>query len=142
MTLFCGEVAEVEESLTEGLRVGGDMIINDLFIPNLSQQIIPAITGTNPVTNFKSLSIIETFSIATCVTAADKASKMTPIELVEIRLANGIGGKAYFIMTGELYDIEASTEEAIRIIKENDMLAAAEIIQNPHPDLIEKGIYF
>ena len=142
MILFCGEVADVEESLAEGISIGGDMVINDLIIPHLHKQIIPALTGTNPVENFKSLGIVETFSIASCVVAADKAVKMAQVELVEIRLANGLGGKAYFVMTGELYDVEASIQTAVEHIKEEGMLAASEIIQNPHPVLIEKGVYF
>jgi microcompartment protein CcmL/EutN len=74
--------------------------------------------------------------------AADIAAKATPIQLVEIRLANGLGGKGYFVMTGMLADVEASLEAAKQFVKEQGMLASCELIPSPHPDLIDKGMYW
>ena len=70
------------------------------------------------------------------------AAKATPVQLIEIRLANGLGGKGYFVMTGELPDVEDSLEAAAEFVKSKGMLAAREIIPSPHPDLIEKGVYW
>lgn len=142
MVLFAGEVADVGESLTEGVRVGGDMVVNELFLPYVHPDIIPAITGTTVIERFGAIGVIETFSVASCVAAADKAAKATPAKMVEIRLANGLGGKAYFVMTGELYDIEASILAAKGHVKSEGLLAGCEIIPAPHPDLINKGIYW
>lgn len=142
MLLFAGEVADVEESLKAGLETGGDLVINDLFLPYLHRSVIPAITGTTVVEKFGALGIVETFSIASCVVAADIAAKLTPVKLCEIRLAQGLGGKAYFIMTGELADVEASLEAASNYVRKEGLLAASEIVQSPHPDLIEKGVYW
>ena len=142
MVLFAGEVADVEESLKIGLKVGGDLVINDLFLPYVDRNVIPAITGTNEIKKFGSLGIVETFSICSCVVAADIAAKATPVELIEVRLANGLGGKAYFVMTGELSDVQESTRAATEYVKKDGMLACSEVIADPHPDLLEKGVYW
>ncbi|HAZ11522.1 MAG: hypothetical protein A2X86_14125 [Bdellovibrionales bacterium GWA2_49_15] len=142
MILFAGEVGDVEEALKAGVAAGGDGIINDLFLPYVHRDIIPAITGTQEVKEFGAIGVIETFSIVSTVMAADIAAKMAPVRLTEIRLAQGLGGKGYFIMTGELFDVEAALEAARNHAAKEGMLAACEIIQSPHPDLISKGIYW
>ncbi len=142
LTIISGEVADVEEAMKAGIESGKDMVIADLFLPHVHHSVIPAIAGTTKIEQFLAVAIVETFSAATCVTAADIAAKTTPIQLVEIRLCNGLGGKAYFVMTGELADIEASFEAAKAFAAKEGMLTACELIPAPHPDLIEKGIYW
>jgi microcompartment protein CcmL/EutN len=142
VVIFGGEVADVEESLEAGLKAGGDLVINELFLPHAHEDIIPAITGTTIIETFGAVGVIETFSIASCVVAADKAAKMSPAKLVEIRLAQGLGGKGYFVMTGELADIEASIAAARDHVRSEGLLAGCEIIPRPHPDLIKKGVYW
>ncbi len=142
IVIFAGDVADIEESLQAGLAAGSDMVINDLFIPNIHHDIIPAIAGTTDIKNYDAIAIVETFSVASCVIGADRAAKETPIKLIEMRLANGLGGKGFFVMTGTLSDIEASTASAKEYISKEGLLAGCEIIPAPHADLIEKGIYW
>jgi len=142
MVIFAGEVADVEEALLAGREAGGDLLVNDLFLPQIHADIIPAISGVTDIKDFGALAIVEAFSVASCVLAADKAAKIAPVKLIEIRLANGIGGKAYFTMTGELADIEVATQEAKDSIAADGMLAGCEIIAAPHPDLLRKGVYW
>jgi microcompartment protein CcmL/EutN len=142
LTIICGEVADVEESMKAGIESGQDMVVSDLFLPYVHRSVIPAMAGTTKIDSFGSIGIIETFAVATCVNAADIAVKATPIQLVEIRLANGLGGKAYFVMTGELSDVEESMEVSRKFAQKEGMLCASELIPAPHPELIEKGIYW
>jgi microcompartment protein CcmL/EutN len=142
ITIIGGEVADVEEAMKAGIESGTDMVVADLFLPYVHRSVIPAIAGTTRVEKFGAVGIIETFSVADCVQAADIAAKATPITLVEIRLANGLGGKGYFIMTGELADVEDSLEAAKGYVKREGMLAACELIPSPHPDLIDRGMYW
>ena len=142
LVIFAGEVADVDESLRAGLSAGGDMVVNELFLPYIHLDVIPAISGVTKIEKFGAVGIIESFSVASCVAAADIAVKNSPIELVEIRLANGLGGKAFFIITGELSDVESSIAAAKEYIKAEGLLAGCEIIAAPHADLIEKGMYW
>lgn len=141
MTLISGQVADVQESLQAGLEKAGDLVINHLFLPQIHESILPALAGQNGPTKIHSLGILETFSVASCVVAADIAAKTSGIQFVKIRLANGLGGKAYFVITGRLPDVEASLESAAAFVRAEGLLTAVEIIQNPHPDLITKGTY-
>jgi len=142
LTIICGEVADVEEAMKAGLESGKDMVTSDIFLPYIHPGVIPAIAGTASIQNFGAVGILETFSAPSCVKAADIAIKATPIQLVEIRLCNGLGGKAYFVMTGELADVESSLESAKEFAMKEGMLTAAELIPAPHRELIEKGLYW
>lgn len=142
MVLICGEVANVEESMKAGVAAAGDLLINSLFLPYVHRTVIPAINGTTSIKEFKSIGIIESFSISSCVVAADLAAKEAPIDLIEVRLAQGLGGKGYVVMTGELTDLQVSMAKAEGFIRSEGLLAATEIIAAPHKELIDKAVYW
>lgn len=142
MVIFAGDVADVEEALAAGIEAAGDMVVNELFLANIHQDVIPAISACSQIEKFGAIGIVEAFSVASCVNGADIAAKTAPIKLVEIRLANGLGGKGYFTLTGELADVEAAVASAKEFIAKEGLLAGCEIIASPHPDLIAKGMYW
>lgn len=142
ITIICGEVADVEEAMKAGLEAGKDMVVADLFLPQVHASIIPAMSGTTHIDSFGAVGIIESFAVATLVRAADIAAKATPVQLVELRLANGLGGKGYFVMTGTLSDVQESLNAAKAYVKSEGMLAGCELIPSPHPDLLAKGLYW
>lgn len=142
LLMFAGEVAAVEESWQAGLAAGGDMVINNLFLPFVHRDIIPALTASTAIKEFGAIGIVESFSVASCIAAADKAAKISSAKIVSVRLANGLGGKAYFTMTGVLEDVETSITSAREHIQKEGLLAGWAVIPAPHKDLIEKGIYW
>ena len=134
-----GDVDPVEESYLKGLEIGGSSVVDQLFLPYAHEQLLPAISATTPVKEIDSLAIVETFSVASAILAADASCKRAKVNLIELRLARGIAGKAFYTMTGTLYDIEAAVEAAEQILgKESGLLLRVEIIPRPHPDLIVK----
>jgi microcompartment protein CcmL/EutN len=74
---------------------------------------------------------VELFSTASTVLAADVALKAAEADVIEIRLAVGIGGKGFFILTGKLEEVEAAVEAAKNITK-SGLLVSTEIIPAPH----------
>lgn len=130
-----GLVAPVESSMEVGLQIGGDQIIDHLLIPNIYEGVFSAIRGTSEVNELVSLGVIETFSIASCIIAADAAAKAADITLIEIRLARGLGGKAFVTLTGELHSVEAALGAATAAVEESGMLTMTTIIPAPHESL-------
>ncbi len=138
ITIIGGEVAEVEESMKAGLEAAEGSVVASLFLPYVHSSVLPAIAGKSGIKIFDSIGVIETFAVATCVHAADVAVKATPVQLVEIRLADGLGGKGYFVITGDLADIQESMQLAEECAKEEGTLAASELIPAPHPELMDQ----
>ncbi len=138
ITLFGGEVGDVEESHKAGVVAAGDGLVHDIIIPQLHHSVLSAIAGSTAIETFGAIGIVETFSVCSCVFAADRAAKTTPVQLVELKLGSGLGGKGYFVITGELHQLEASMEAAWRYAQKEGMLANYEIIPSPHPEFLEK----
>ena len=135
--LFNGDEASVFESLKEGTSVGSGFIVDTLYLPNPDEQVPKAIVGVSDVQVIDSLAVIETFSVASTIISADIACKAAEIKIVEMRLANGIGGKSYFTFTGNLNSVEASFNDACEYAKGKGLLVDGEIIPAPHKDLKE-----
>ena len=133
--LITGLTGPVEESLAAGIEAGADAVTDHLFLPNVHPLVIPAILAAGPVGEIDALGVIETFSIPSCILAADAAAKEAEIRLLEIRLANGLGGKSFVTLTGEIPDIEATMEAGEGKVKAIGALVRTVTIPRPHPDL-------
>ena len=110
VVFIAGLTADVEEAMGEGLHYGGQAVIDHLIIPNVSETIFPAIIGGNQDIEISAVGIVETFSVASAVVLADMAVKRTDVRLLDLRLAQGLGGKAYFIITGDIYAVQDSAD--------------------------------
>ena len=137
LVLVTGQVAAVDEAFRAGLAIAGDRLIDKLFLPHAHPQIIPAVGGAIPPAAIDSFAAVETTTVAASILAADAAVKAAAVRIVEMQLARGIGGKAYFSLSGPLAEIEAAVEAAAGAITA-DLLTATEIIAAPHEDLLAK----
>ena len=132
--LISGSVAEVEESMEVGKYYSGHTLVDTFFLPNAHSQLAPAISGTTNVDEITSVGIIETYSVASTILAGDTAVKTAKVNLLEMRLAMGLGGKSFFTMTGDLYDVEAAVEAGAGRI-DGGLLVTKEIIPAPHNEM-------
>jgi microcompartment protein CcmL/EutN len=126
------DVDAVRSSIYAGLEIGGSAVIDHLIIPNIHPKVFPAITATSGVTELKALGVIETFTLASTIIAADKAIKAADIELIEVRLAMGLAGKAFLTLTGLVADVEAAIKAGCESAKEAGNLINSVIIPRPH----------
>jgi microcompartment protein CcmL/EutN len=137
MILINGDEADVEEAMAEGLETAGHFVVDTVTIHNVHPDVAPAIIGMTTVEGIDSIGVLETFSVASTIIAADAAAKETPVKLIELRLANGLGGKSYFTMTGDLSDVQSSMSRAKDTAKDMGMYVNDRIIAIPHEDMDE-----
>ena len=132
-----GEVEPVQQSYAKGLEIGGPAVVDQLVLPNAHPQLIPAIEATAVVEEIKAVGVVETLAVASTILGADAACKRAAVRLIEVRLARGIGGKAFFTLTGDQADVEAAVEAAETILgEESGLLLRTEVIPRPHPDMV------
>ena len=81
--------------------------------------------------------MVETFTAASAILAADAAVKAAMVSLIEVRLARGMGGKCFVTMTGEVADVQAAVDAGAKLAAETGVLINKEVIANPHPELWE-----
>ena len=138
ISLVGGEVSAVDSSVKRGIEAGAEFVVDRLFIPHIHPQVFPAIMGTADIKVIRALGVIETFSVAASIIAGDGAAKAAKIQLTDLRLAQGLAGKSFVTMTGDVSDVTAAVEAGVRLIKESGMLVKDVVIPRPHGDLKAK----
>ena len=133
--LICGDVAAVKSSVEAGKQVGGSFVIESTVIPRVHPQVISAISMSTEIINTDALGILEFFSITSAIMAADAAAKAADVQLIEVRLGIGIGGKSFITMTGDVAAVSESVKCGANIGGENGLLLNQIVIPNPRKEI-------
>jgi microcompartment protein CcmL/EutN len=145
LIMMRGQVAEIEESMAAGRMVAAASLLDSLELPYAHEQLWPLLDqpvvalGWQGDPTAESVGIVETATVCAAVGAADAAVKTAPVTLRDMRLAMGIGGKAFFTFTGELADVEAATEAARAHAGAH--LLAVEIVPRPADEIRGRLIF-
>ncbi len=123
LVLVCGEVADVEEALEAGREVGASAVLDVVFLPNAHPELVAAIRGDRHAPAGEALGIIETATVAAIIEAADAGLKGALVQILEIRLADDLGGKGYVLFDGTVADVEAAVAIAAERIAGSPGLA-------------------
>jgi microcompartment protein CcmL/EutN len=134
--LVAGDVADVRASVEAGVARAAESYVDSFVIPNIHPDVFPAIAGTSGVKELGALGIVETFSIASLIEAADAAVKSANVKLIEVRLAMAMGGKAFMTFTGSVADVETAAMVAAASAGEKGLLVQKVVIPQPRPELL------
>lgn len=134
--LVTGDVAAVNSSIEAGMDNGSSFVVDHFIIPNVHPQVIYAVNGTSAIEEINALGVLEFFSIAAAILAADTAVKTAQVELIEIRLGIGIGGKSFVTLTGDISAVKEAIESGSRVAYENGMLVYKVVIPSPSKELL------
>lgn len=114
VVLVTGDTASVE--------VAGDIVdersrpslLDSVFLPDVAQAVADALLGpeASVILDAEAVGVVETSTIAAGINAADAAVKHARVSLSGLRLADGLGGKAYFIVDGTVGEVDAAIEAA------------------------------
>jgi microcompartment protein CcmL/EutN len=116
LVLVAGSVADVEEAVEAGREVGGSSVLDVVLLPNAHPELASAIRGERRAPEREALGIVETMTVAAVIEAADAGLKGAHVRLLEIRLADDLGGKGYLLFDGTLTDVEAAVAIALERI--------------------------
>jgi microcompartment protein CcmL/EutN len=74
------------------------------------------------------------------IKAADAAAKAANVQLLEVRLAMALGGKAFCTMTGDVASVQAAVAAGRPVLAEAGVLLNAVVISRPQPDIYREVI--
>lgn len=138
MVLVRGDVAACAASVQAGAEVGRETVSDHIVIPNLHEEVFPAISQSTTVGKVEALGILEAFNVPALIEGADGAVKAAQVHLLEIRLAMALGGKAFCILTGSVAATRAAVEAGKLSIGEKGALTSWAVIPSPHPSLVKE----
>ncbi len=132
LALISGELSAVKAAVEAASVADPEQLIDSFTLGNPHDSIFGALYGSNEIGNPNALGVLETFSAAAAIVAADTAAKTSLVDLIELRLARGMCGKSYLLLTGEIAAVEAAIERAKVGAGEYGMFLDSAVI--PRPD--------
>jgi microcompartment protein CcmL/EutN len=132
-----GEVAAVRSSVEAGKASAGSALVDSLVISGIHDQVAPAIGAAAEIDRVDALGVMESYSMCAAVQAADTAVKTAAVNLIEVRLGRGLGGKAFVILTGEVAAVQSAVKAAEGLEAVQGMLGASVVIPSPHKDMVD-----
>ena len=133
-----GDVAAVAQSVEAGQTTAGSTIVDHFVIPNIHPSVLPAISGGNSIEAVEALGVIETYSVAATIEAADQAVKTASVIPLRMHLAFGIGGKSYVVLSGSVADMNAAVAAGAALASDKGFLVNRIVIPRPHKQLIDQ----
>lgn len=137
-----GQVGSINAAVEAGLAIADGFLVDELIIPNIDPVIFPAVSGCVelPADYNNALGIIETFSAASIIRAADTAVKAADVILFRVHLSMAVGGKGFLLAAGDVGSVTAAVEAGIEAIKDDGMLVNKVILSGASKELFKEYI--
>lgn len=135
-----GKVAAVQASVRAGLDAAPDGVIDHLMIPNIHPDVFRALGDmvqleTHRESEVPSIGIIETFSAASALEAADASAKAADVKLFRLQIAMAMGGKGLVMMAGSVADCRSAVDAGASLVKDKGLLVSSVVIPRPSREL-------
>lgn len=134
LVLIGGTVADVQESLGAGRSTAGESVLDHVFLPSVHPEVVDAMGGARVPAATDSVGIVETTTVAAAIRAADAGVKGAEVRLLEIRMADGLGGKGIVLYSGLVADVEAAVAAGCDVLHPG-LLFRRVVIPQLHPEM-------
>lgn len=137
IAMFTGELSAVKTAITVGERVGDFFLIDAYVLSNAHESVLSALTATSEVGSVSAIGVVETMSAVTSVMVGDTAAKASKVDLIEIRIARGLGGKGFVLFSGEIAAVKAAVKACLDQYQMTGEILYATTISSPSKELID-----
>lgn len=137
-----GDVTSVEAAVRAGGVAAGASLIERRQIARVHSSVLAAISNCVDIDpkQMRSIGVIETFSAASIIVAADAAVKSANVTLLRIHLAMALGGKGFVLMSGDVASVQAAVSAGSKVAAEDGMLVSRGVIAAPCEELFRDYI--
>ena len=133
--ILTGSISNVTAAISHVNARFEGYVIDSSIMGRIDEEVIKALFSTNEGERKGSLGIIETFSAASAIKCADVAVKTARVDIYDLRVSRGMGGKGVVMITGEVGDVSAAVDAGAEHAKAQGMLSATSVIAAPHEEL-------
>lgn len=133
--VLTGAISDVTVAVEHVATKFDGYVIDSSVMGRIDEQVVKALFGTQTGKREGSLGLIETFSAASAIKAADIAVKTARVEIYDLRVSRGMGGKGVVMITGDVGDVTASVEAGANYAKGLSTLSSYTVIPAPHEEL-------
>lgn len=139
LVMVSGDTASVELALATGTGTGAEHVNDTVFLPDIHPDVTAAIVGSAPGASLseEALGIVETSTVAAAIDAADAGVKAANVVVASVRLADGLGGKGYVLLSGTVAEVEAAVEAAVERTVAHGTLVRSDVIAQLHEEMAD-----
>lgn len=114
LALVGGTVAATEEAFTEGCDLGNQkkVLVDKVMLADPHTALVDAVGGQRKSPQGDTVGILEMDRSPAMLRLLDEVLKAVPVNLVELRLADDLGGAALAVLDGELFDVQEVAKRA------------------------------
>ena len=114
VVLVTGDTASVDVARDIVADLKRPSLIDVVFLPDIAADVADVLLSTErPLdVDAEAVGVVETATVASGIDAADAAVKHANVALSGLRLADGLGGKAYFLVDGTVGEVAAAVDAA------------------------------
>jgi microcompartment protein CcmL/EutN len=140
LILVRGELADVESAMVTAKETADYGLVNALVISNVDERIFPAISAATPFSGATpdAMLIIETFSVAACLKAADYVLKEATVDLIRLNVAMALGGKGYMVFGGSTDALRSALGPALEFLGQEGSLVGYSLITGPQDAMMQE----
>lgn len=140
LILVGGDVEATKRALQIGKETVAEHFADSLLISRIHGDVLLALEASVVIEELgvlRALGVIETFSVSSCIHAADAAVKAGGVKLVELRPAMGLGGKSFVTMLGDVSAVEAAVNAGRQKVQPEGMLVKSVVIPSIAQDVLK-----
>ncbi len=114
LVLVAGDTASVVVANDIVADDGPETLLDHVFLADIAPSVAEALASGRGAAHLagEAAGIVETDSVAAAIEAADAAVKDADVALGIIRMADGLGGKGFFIVDGSVGEVTSSVAAA------------------------------
>ncbi|MGL5655559.1 MAG: BMC domain-containing protein [Fusobacteriaceae bacterium] len=136
IALIEGNLSAVSQAI-EKVQKNSESLIDTFVLGNPSEELLKGVMGIKgELMPQESIAVLEGFTVASLIEAADIALKTAQVKLIQLKLARGICGKSYYIIGGNLSEVSHALESSKIFLEEKGMYLDSSVISNPSPETI------
>ena len=138
LILIGGSVASVGMAFAKGMSRGQDHLLDAVFLPDIHESVYSACLGKRLTCGSEALSVMEVATVASILQSSDAAMKGAEVELVELRLADDLGGKSIAIYAGKVEDVEMAINISEKAVENPENILSQSIIPRIDAELAKQ----
>ena len=116
-------------------RESGRALAGSFVLSGVSPQVLDVLKRSTPLEPGEALGVVECRTVAAGIAAADAAAKRSAVTLARLVTGQGINGKSYFVISGDVASVEEAVAAARSVL--DAQLVEAVVIPRPSAAVIQ-----
>jgi microcompartment protein CcmL/EutN len=110
-------------------------LVGSFVISNVHPDLLQGVGRCREIPAGDAIGVVECKTVSAGVIAADQALKKASVQLARLVIGQGISGKSYFILHGEIAEVEEGVSAAIQVL--DRYLLETVVLPAPDATIIE-----